>query len=372
MATRITAIGACANLGLGAVKLAAGHVCGSAALIADGAHSLSDLLTDGIAFLTYRASRKPPDSEHPFGHGKIEAVGALAVGGTLMLAAGGAALNAGCSIPTAVEPAAALVAVGSVGVKEWLFRATKAVGEREHSAVIVANAHHHRSDALSSVASCCGILGASWVPLLDPLAGMTVAVMVGSTGIRVTRRAVDELIDASIDTRLLKEFTNAAQNVAGARLTKLRARKSGPIILVDVTLRLQSNLTASAAHQIGEHVKRAVLQAAGDRVVDVSLHVDPDDRQEMTSGAPLLPPPRHIEPAIARCVARLPRPRATLHNVALFYKDNKIKATLDLAFHSPISLRHAKRRARFLRARVLHRIQILHDVHVRCDLTRRR
>lgn len=372
MATRITVIGAVANLGLGAVKLAAGHVSGSAALVADGAHSLSDLLTDGIAFLTYRASRKPPDSEHPFGHGKIEAVGALAVGGTLVLAAGGAALNA-FHVPTAVEPAAALVAAGSVGVKEWLFRVTKAVGEREHSAVIVANAHHHRSDALSSVASCCGIIGASWLPVLDPLAGLTVAFMVGSTGVRVTRRAVDELIDASIDARLLEQFTNAAQNVAGARLTNLRARKSGPIILVDVTLRLRRNLTASAAHQIGEHVKRAVLQAAGDRAVDVSLHVDPDDRQEMTSGAPLLPPPRHIEPAIARALARLPRPRATLRNVALFYTDdNKVNATLDIAFRSHISLRNAKRRARYLKAHVLNRIPILNDLDVRCDLTRKR
>lgn len=399
LGVRITLLGAGVNMTLGLAKLVAGYACGSAALVSDGAHSLSDLLTDGIALVTYRASREPPDARHPFGHGKIEAAGACGVGGALFVAGGGAGLHAGTALWeswTAVAPAppefwapAAAVAVVSIAAKEYLYRATKAVGESEKSSVVVANAYHHRSDAFSSVASLAGVMGSVFVhPILDPIFGMTVAFLVLDSGFRVARAAIDELLDASVEDPALLERLRLVR-VEGARIARLRARKSGPNLIVDAALRLKSGLTASEAHQLGEHAKLAILHEAteaGYRLNDVLLHFDPEDRQELPPDDPcrdtLLPTPDRVQRRLRRtlaCTLARTCPAARLDHVAVRYtRDSRFSAVLTLAFPSRLSLRDAARLASRLKAKLMRAhpklldLDVLADLSARCRRPRRR
>jgi hypothetical protein len=193
---RITLVGAAINIFLSALKLAAGVLGHSAAMVADAAHSLSDLASDVITMWSVRMGRLPPDDDHPYGHGRFEALGSLLIAAMLVgtgwaigahawqhgaaLLAGQAALAAAAAggghvhgvVAIAPRPIALVAALLSLFSKEWLYRATAAVGRRLGSTVVVANAQHHRSDALSSVVAFFGIGGAMLgLPLLDPLAG---------------------------------------------------------------------------------------------------------------------------------------------------------------------------------------------------------
>lgn len=384
---KVTLLGAGVNLMAGLAKLVAGYACGSSALVSDGAHSLSDLLTDGVALATYRASREPPDEEHPFGHGKIEAAGACAVGGALLLAGGSAGLHAGSNMwvwwtgesaalvdQHEVWAPAALVAIGSIAAKEYLYRVTKAVGDREQSSVLIANAYHHRSDALSSVASLIGVTGAALChPLCDYVAGLGVALMVADSGRKVAMSAIDELLDKSVDPALLDRLRLV--RVPGAQLSSLRARKSGPRLIIDATLKVGANLTASAAHQLGEHAKQAILQKARDdgfKVHDLLLHLDPEDRQELDDVSRLLPTPDQVEDQLRRTLATLTAAPPVYSNLAVHYTPyNTVAAVLDLRFPPHLSIRAATARAKSLRKTLLLALPILAELHLKCDLNAR-
>lgn len=194
-AQRISATGILADVGFGITKLGCGTVCGSPALVADGAHSLADVLVGAVSYGAYAAARAPPDDDHPYGHGKFEAGGSLVVGGALVATGAAAAANAATMATAApVEvmtlpamAACAGVAALSIAGKEWLYRATLKAGERGRSDAIVANAHHHRSDAYASVAALGGIVGtyALGVPWLDPFAAAGVAAVVAHQGVHI-------------------------------------------------------------------------------------------------------------------------------------------------------------------------------------------
>mmetsp|Transcript_33100 Transcript_33100/g.85843 ORF Transcript_33100/g.85843 Transcript_33100/m.85843 type:complete len:289 (-) Transcript_33100:135-1001(-) len=169
-AGRITKVGAGCNVGLAALKTAAGYVSGSTALMADGVASLSDLVSDGITLWSMEAARKPSDADHPYGHGRLETIGSLGVGGLLAVTGAGmgyASLEAALSVVSgAAGPmegplwVAAAAAGVSLVVKEALFHATRAAGERAASKVVIANAWNHRTDALSSLMALVGVGGA--------------------------------------------------------------------------------------------------------------------------------------------------------------------------------------------------------------------
>lgn len=172
-AERITKWGAGANVGMAVLKGGAGVAASSPAMIADAVHSLSDLVSDAVSLWTLQVARKPADADHPYGHGKFEAVGSACVGGLLVLAGGSIGVHAlqaaaealvladGCrhEAPLVAQAGAAAVAAVSIGVKEYLFRATLAIGHEVRSSTLVANAWHHRTDALSSVVALAGLAG---------------------------------------------------------------------------------------------------------------------------------------------------------------------------------------------------------------------
>ena len=365
-ATWVTVCGAFGNLGLGTVKLSVGLACESPALVSDGAHSFSDLVSDAVALVTYRESRRPPDENHTYGHGKLDAAGALVVGASLLGVACGTAYHSTAAL-SLLENNDALsgdhsslmrmgpmsVALLSVGAKELLFRWTKKVGETSGSAVVVANAYHHRSDALSSVASFGGVALAQLLhPLFDPAAGFVVALMVGKAGFDVSKRALDELVDA-VDPEIIN-LLKQERFPTGATLTSLKARTSGGVLVVDARISVTptypgSTLTASAAHHVAQHAKRQLLQAAYTRLdrqkqnINVTIRSDTTNRgikpsqafpyADLNAPRSLLPPtPHDLETRIREALKAFDH---SVTDVALTYADTTIRAKISLDFHDP-------------------------------------
>ncbi len=263
---RITLRGLGVNLALIGVKFGVGTVTGSMALVADGVHSLSDLVTDLVVWGGLRLSRRPADRSHAYGHGKFETV-ATAVVALALLAAGGwiaveamLALIAGAvSVP---GPLVAAVAAVSVIFKEWLFRATRRVARQLRSTSLEANAWHHRSDALSSVAVLVGGVAAmAGFAQGDQVAAIAVALLVGWAATRILRRALYELTEGALSVADQDRVIQAIASVAGVQSWhKLRTRGSGRGAFVDVHIQVDPTLSVADSHAIASRVEEAVMR----------------------------------------------------------------------------------------------------------------
>ena len=380
---RISAVGILADVGFGCTKLGVGTACASPALVADGAHSLADVLVGAVSYGAYAAARAPPDDDHPYGHGKFEAGGSLVVGAALVATGAAAAANAATMATAAPDvmtlpavTACAGVAALSIAGKEWLYRATLRAGERGRSDAIVANAHHHRSDAYASIATLGGIVGtyALGVPWLDPLAAAGVAAVVAHQGVHICRDAVDQLLDASFDPARLEQLRDAVSETLGPEyvVERLRARKAGPGIVADLVLTVPAGLSASAAHQVGEHgavALRRAAQEAGVAVADVQVHLDPSDRQERDTRLAALP--STLEKRVTARALRHPRVRGVAHCVVR-YDNTKVLAKVDVILPDAMTLRAAHGVAGALRRSILRGVPELHEVDVDCELDERR
>ncbi|GMH70936.1 hypothetical protein TL16_g05530 [Triparma laevis f. inornata] len=305
----VTVRGALLNGALATSKAVVGVAAHSPALISDAAHSFSDIATDVVTLFSYKKARQQPDFEHPWGHGKYESVGTAAVGCVLVATGIGVASHAGVTLyevlmqdywaqhATAIireeladpflSPIAAMgVAAASMALKLDMYWMTLKVGHEQNSKVIIANAFHHRSDALSSAVAFVGIGASAFlgVPLLDPLAGLAVAAWVVNDGVEVTQGAVRELLDKQIDSSLLTEMAHVCSSVPGVKLKggrSIRGRRMGPMMSVDVNITVDGWMSASSAHQLGEHVRMKLMARwAREGLRDVRIHIDPDIRQE--------------------------------------------------------------------------------------------
>ena len=285
---RITLAGAVVNAILAAAKLAAGVFGRSSALVADAAHSLSDLATDAAVVLFVRVSSRPPDEDHDFGHGKFETFATFLIALALFGVAAGLlregvlrALQAWRepgSLP-APSPVAAIAAAVSVVAKEALYRLTRREGERLCAPAIVANAWHHRSDALSSAGALIGVAGATWLgpkaTVLDPLAGIVVAALVAVSAWQLAAPAVGELLEKSLPPETEAELMQliladpAVHDPHG-----LRTRRIGAGIAVEVHLRVDPELTVRASHEIAQGVEDRIRARHGPWS-HVIVHVEP-------------------------------------------------------------------------------------------------
>jgi cation diffusion facilitator family transporter len=220
------------------------------------------------------------DAEHPYGHGRIETVGSAALGLILLAVAGGILWDGVALILAGTAPrpgVAALILAGvSIGLKEVLYRVTVRVGRRTGSDLLVANAWHHRSDALSSVAALLGVGGAMLGPTwLDPAAALVVAVLVGGVGVSVLRSAIVNLIDTAVPEELRREAESVARETDGVlEVHDLMTRRTGRGFHMEIHVEVIADQTVVEGHEIAQAVRDRMFDRFP-AVLDVVVHVDP-------------------------------------------------------------------------------------------------
>ena len=267
------------NIVLAAAQIITGFLAHSQALISDGVHSLSDLLSDIVALFATHYSRQAADDKHPYGHRRYENAASLVLG-LLLTAGGGVMVWAAVQKfyhpnPTPVHHAALWVAVFALIAKESLFRYMLAMAKKAHSGVLIANAWHARSDAASSLVAIIGIIGAMLgYPLFDPLAALIVGSMVGGVGIKFAYHALQDLMDAAADDETVEKIKTTAAQVAGVQgFHDLRTRKTGDDVFVDIHIEVARHLSVVEGHDIAVSVRRALLNI--NNIADVMVHIDP-------------------------------------------------------------------------------------------------
>lgn len=271
------------NLGLSILKLAVGYLIGSLALIADGFHSLSDLGTDFAVLIGTAIASRPADRSHPFGHGKFETFAVNIIALALVFVGGGIAWKAISTFGQSQEIPNGrwiiVVALISLVTKEWLFRATRIVADRCRSSALRANAWHHRSDALSSVvvlvsggAALLGFFGFG-----DHLAGLLVGLMVLTVGGKLGFEALVELSEGSAGKETINRINDVIagfEEVHDAH--RLRVRRVGRELIMDIHIVLDPHLTIKEGHDIVRSVESAVEEGI-DWPISLTIHVDPGD-----------------------------------------------------------------------------------------------
>lgn len=268
------------NVVLTATQLVAGVIAGSQALIADGIHSLSDLVGDVIVLFAGRHSRKAPDHDHQYGHQRYENAASLMLG-ALLLGVGLAMLWSAVikledpSLIPPVKSIALWVAIGTLIAKEALFRYMLAVAQRIRSGMLIANAWHARSDAASSLVVAIGIAGnLLGYRMLDPIAAMIVGFLVARMGWSFGWNALHDLMDRAADAETLLGIHKTLDETPGVEgWHDLRTRKMGDGILVDVHLEIEGSLTVVQGHRIALDVRRRLMEKHA--VMNVMTHVDP-------------------------------------------------------------------------------------------------
>ncbi|KAK3407386.1 hypothetical protein EUGRSUZ_K03452 [Eucalyptus grandis] len=309
---RIFRLGLAADVCLAAGKAVTGYLSGSTAIIADAAHSVSDVVLSGVALWSYKAATVPKDKDHPYGHGKFETLGALGISCMLLATAGGIAWHALdlllgllSATPEIVNhsvlnehvhshhhgghhhgvdmehPILALsVTIISISTKEGLYWITKRAGERQGSGLMKANAWHHRADAISSVVALLGVGGSILgIKFLDPLAGLVVSGMIFKAGLETGHQSILELVDAAIpaeDLDPIKETILKVEGVKGCH--RLRGRRAGSSLYLDVHIEVDPFVSVSAAHGIGETVRHQIHESHPE-VTEVFIHIDPSISQ---------------------------------------------------------------------------------------------
>lgn len=282
----VTWVGFWTNAGLSAMKILAGIFGRSSAMVADGIHSASDLLTDVVVLVVIGVSRKKADSSHSYGHGKIETFATFLI--ALLLAAVGVGIFAdglqrvvsslnGATLPRP-EWIALAMALLSIGFKEWLFRYTMSAARKIKSSALEANAWHHRSDALSSLATLAGISGAMFLGdgwrILDPIAAMAVSVLIVVMAYRLSIDSAKELVEASLPTETTEQISEIIGQTRGVKaFHRLRTRRNGNRIIIDVHVKVDPALSIIEAHDIATDVEHQLSDAFSP--VTVNVHIEP-------------------------------------------------------------------------------------------------
>lgn len=284
---KITLWGSLVNLVLTVFKIIAGVLGRSAAMIADGIHSLSDLLSDVVVLVFTHMSSKGKDRDHSFGHGKFETLATLIV--SVMLVAVGTDLMIGairsiigfCRGDDIPEPGiiALIAAVVSILSKEILYHATVKVGKKAGSTVVVANAWHHRSDAFSSIGAMAGIggamlLGGRWT-VLDPVASCVISVAIIVIAVRLALPSLAELLETSLPEDIEQEIVAIASAVKGVNdVHELKTRRNGISFIIDAHIAVNPDISIVEAHDIATDVEDALRSRYGQET-QINIHVEP-------------------------------------------------------------------------------------------------
>ena len=325
------------NLILTVLQVAGGFFARSQTLMADGLHSLADLLSDVLVLFANRHGNKHADADHPYGHARIETAASLILGASLAVLGVGLLVSAGMRLqhPENVQPVdimALWVAIVALAAKEGMFRYMLAVAQRVRSQMLVANAWHARSDAVSSLVVIVGIVGnLLGYTFLDLVAAGVVGVMIAWMGIQFARDAMLELVDTGLDQEEVRAIRNTLKAVPGViGLHELRTRKMADNALVDAHIMVDPKVSVSEGHYIAEAARTAVLN--GHHVMDVMVHIDPEDDAKAKPNAHL--PQRHL--LLAHLAERLGMQLPPSTRVVLHYLGGHVDA--ELLFDTPVDL----------------------------------
>jgi len=269
------------NILLSAIKLFAGIIGRSGAMIADSIHSLSDVLSTIAVMWGLKLAKQPADEDHPYGHEKMEPVMAKILASILLITALLIGFNGIKSVinGTTVIPAkiALYAAILSIIIKEWMYRYTVIGAKKIQSSALMADAWHHRSDAFSSIGTLIGIFGARMgYPILDPIAALVICIIITKVAINIYKQAIDQLVDHCADAKTIENIKNEIENTIGViNIDELKTRISANRLYVDVEICVNRNLSVCEGHEIAECVHNTI-ENLDNRIKHCMVHVNPD------------------------------------------------------------------------------------------------
>lgn len=284
---RVTLMGSVVNVILLVFKFIAGILGGSAAMIADAVHSLSDFLTDIVVIAFVRISSKPEDEDHDYGHGKYETLATSIIGLALLMVGLYIFYNGARQIWDVMHGAeieqpglvALIAAIVSILLKEWIYRFTVSVGKKVESQAVIANAWHHRSDALSSIGTAIGIggailLGKGWA-VLDPVAALVVSVFIVKTALGLLSTSSGELLEKSLPKEVEKKIVDIVESEPEvSEVHHLCTRRIGSNIAIEMHIRMPGEISLKDSHTRASDIERKLRQHFGEHT-HINLHVEP-------------------------------------------------------------------------------------------------
>ncbi len=289
-AQKITIIGMGVNFILAVIKFLAGLFGGSAALVADAIHSLSDFISDIVVIIGVKITSKPADEDHNYGHGKVETVSTVLIGIFLIVVSISLLRSSGLAIYrfffkgeelTVPKFFVLYIVIISIISKEALYQMTKIVGKKIKNDAVIANAWHHRTDALSSVAALIGVLLAILLgkdyAVFDPIASVVVSILIFKVGLSIILSNMNQLIDAALkeeEVQKLKDILKSISDIKGYH--KLKTRRLGYYISIDVHIFVEKNLNVLKSHDIATLLEDKIYQTFGKETI-ISVHVEPYD-----------------------------------------------------------------------------------------------
>lgn len=286
IAMQVSCISIIVNISLSVFKFLAGIIARSGAMISDAVHSASDVLSTVIVIIGVQLSNKKSDNDHQYGHERLECVSSIILSGLLFATGIGIGINGikdileGTSGKALAAPGvlALIAAVLSLLVKEWMFWYTRAAARKINSGALMADAWHHRSDALSSIGAFIGILGARLgYPVLDPIASVIICLFIAKAAIDIFKDAIDKMVDHSCDDAIVEQMKQVITNISGVeRIDLIRTRLFGSKIYVDIEIAVNGELSLNKAHAIAETVHLSI-EKAFPNVKHCMVHVNPAD-----------------------------------------------------------------------------------------------
>lgn len=347
---KVTLWGVLVNVLLSITKIIGGVFGQSAALLADGIHSVSDLASDGMVLLAAKHAGEEADDDHPYGHGRFETLATVGLGLLLIGVGIGIAYDAisrllSDTVPDTPHMLTLWVAAFSIISNEALFHYTKNVGIKIRSELLRANAWHHRSDAVSSIIVFIGIGGAMYgMPKLDIYAAIVVSIMIMKIGADLAYQSLQELVDTGLEPELVEQIkSKIMQYDEVEQLHMLRSRRMGHTALVDVHIQVAPRLSVSEGHHISEAVEYC-LKDSFDEINDVTVHIDPEDDEKEISTKDL-PLRSELLVALEKQWSKNESLKY-IHDITLHYLSGKIRVEASL----PLEAMGTQEQARQLQA----------------------
>lgn len=346
---RVTLLSVAVNCILGVAKIIAGWIVGSAALVADGLHSFSDLVTDGFVLTASHYGHQGPDHDHQYGHGRIETLATLFLGSVMIFVAGAIAWSSLERLfsRTEIPPPgvwAILLTLLALLSKEWLFHVTRRVAQHIGSKMLEANAWHHRSDVLSTVVVMGALIGsqfgAAWI---DTVAAVIVGLMIGKVGWDLLWESGRELVDTALPMTTQEEMRRVAMSVPGVTgIHDLRTRQSAGHTMLDLHVVVPPRISVSEGHEIGNEVSRR-LRNAFPALTDLTFHIDPEDDagEGDPSRFPGLPLRPEVEETLTQRWKELPV-WPLIRNLELHYLDGRVTVVAEIDEEAPVSSEKAR------------------------------